>query len=431
MSQTIPYPEIPEKKGALPRKVLVDKAVEKRYCFDGDNIDSFDLISAAVVLGSKETVELCLDLGARVVRNDASILNLIIEETYDNPGAQKTMEMLELVLGHEKLDRETIQEASLWCMEKALRNNNIEVFDLLVEKGPDPLEARMGIQDSTLLHFICVDEGMEKAVDVILSRWPDLMETESSMGETPLLVAAKSGSIGMVLKLLDEGADPFHVNEEGQGLLHLMGWEVIEDVDTVVAELKSRLGRQKWERLIRQEAQGVGLPIQAMARRDIGANYIDLAPDGDVDATASLSGKQVQGGEIAAEETSALGLALMEGNYKAVRALRKGGADWRKMTRRGHTCWHVWAEMTNVLHAYEESETWKPHHLMKVKRWDVKKSRRLLLKTGVGTEELSDDGQHPIMYTDHPQAKAFFAQQRKRALLRIPGKRGPDRPMKM
>lgn len=209
------------------------------------------------------------------------------------------------------------------------------------------------------------------------------------------------------------------LDENTGGLLHNLAWEKYHeggmDLDRVVRELKSRIGEEKWEELTRQGSiTSISLPVISMARKNLDMDFSALAPGGDVNAVSGSEQEQPTG------RTSALGVAISHGCWKTVRRLLGSGADLERITDKGHTCWHMWAVMTEMLRRKMEGSG---DDYEEVLERNIKLARRLFLKRGVSTEKLTSEGEHPLMYTESDQAREFFAKQRRKELATIAKKK--------
>lgn len=88
-----------------------------------------------------------------------------------------------------------------------------------------------------LLHHAAA-KGAEDCVALLLSRGAAVNAT-SDAGNAPLMVAAANGQVGVVRKLLAEGADPAQSNKWGMGADHWAQWSPA--VDEIRALLAGRL----------------------------------------------------------------------------------------------------------------------------------------------------------------------------------------------
>ena len=412
MSKKSRYPEFPTIDGALSRKTLAERAVREGYCSSEENATDYDILSAAVILNSKQSMELGLDLGFSPFSYDSTILNLIAYDNYDNASKTRTQELLETVLKHRNFDKKQFKEHSWELMSKTILSNNLPAFDLLIEAGANPHEITpMG---TSVLHVACQGPASMDTMEQILVRYPDLINARDQDGGTPLIVAADRKKTPLaVYRLLEEGADP--LAEDRGGLLHNMSWKQYQDdgldLDKIVKELKVRISQENWEKLVRQDFQVIGLPVHAMAGENLTMDFTAVAPNGDVD-TFKGDGRENDEGRV-----SALGISCLSDCRQSFRSLLRGGADLRKMTDQGHTCWHLWAIMSDKLEVLDSAGD---YYNALVEHTKVKRARRLFLKSGISTEKLSDNGEHPAKYTDNADAKRFFAEQRRKALGEIP-----------
>ena len=423
------YPEKPTKPGALPRETLIRIAVDENFALSQEKVCNYDLLGAAVMMNSKETIQLCLDLGIPSIDEQSSVLYLIIGGKYKNPSPERTMDLLEVVLGHKGFDRDKLREHSSDVLGRAIIENNIPAFDLLVEHGADAEKANsMG---ENVIHSLCREAVDIQMAEHILNRYRWLVRKHDKKGPWPLLMAAeKRESPELIYKLLEAGADPIAMEKFKGGLLHIMRWGKYQEkgmnLDGVVENIRARVGKEKWEILIRQEVEETGLPIHSMAvKEDLTIDFSAVAPDGNVDAfrVSIAAGQSENPGQMGAR-ISALGMAVITGRRKTIRSLLRGGADLRKMTPGGHTCWHLWAKMNTGLDLIKETAE---RSQIKLAQNNIEFARRFFLRSDVSTEELSDDGEHPIKYTDNTQAREFFAQQRRKALASIPQSMKPAR----
>ncbi|XP_067653193.1 ankyrin-3-like [Haliotis asinina] len=102
-----------------------------------------------------------------------------------------------------------------------------DVFKLLLESG-----ANLSVADSdgnSILHFALMGED-EKILKHILKLHVVDINCRGSKGMTPLLLAARQNTFGVFQLLLESGADPSVVNNDGDNVLHLACVQGDEDI---------------------------------------------------------------------------------------------------------------------------------------------------------------------------------------------------------
>ncbi len=101
----------------------------------------------------------------------------------------------------------------------AIRYGNLKAVRSLLAAGADPNtieEYGMGA-----LHQAAMQETIDTTLIKILIRYGAGLETKAGGGMTPLMLGAKSGNARAVRVLLNEGADPEAVNENGENALEM------------------------------------------------------------------------------------------------------------------------------------------------------------------------------------------------------------------
>lgn len=425
MKYSTAYPKHPTIQGALSREVLAGRAVEEGYCFGPAQASDYDILSAAVLYRSKETIQLCLSLRISPFSDDqSSVLNLISFDSNGHGEEPGAVDLLELFIKHKGFEVEKFHHHTYRLMVSAVANNNMAAFDLLVQAGADPYQTNK--RRHTILHAACGGDASMKVVETLLTRYPELINMPCNAGGTALTMAAEMrDDPSVVYRLLEAGADPLASGDGGGGLLHGMKWVKYQadghDPGQIIEELRSRISKEGWEKLIGASYKNLGLPIQTMVRANLCIDFTTVAPGGNVNAFGPGAGEG--GGGF-----SAIGTACLLGQRKSIRRLIEAGADFGNVTAKGHTCWHLWATMADEV---EKLRGGAYYYYMLAKENNLKFTRRLFLKTGVSPEALNDDGKHPLAYTDSEEAKLFFAAQRRNLLGAIPSKSDELRPKRL
>ncbi|XP_046340307.2 ankyrin repeat domain-containing protein 1-like isoform X2 [Haliotis rufescens] len=103
----------------------------------------------------------------------------------------------------------------------AAGREHAEVVELLVRKGTDVSLVDEG--GSSILHFACYAGDME-IVKFVLSLNVLDIESRGELSRTPVMYAARWGHRDVVELLVSIGADVSLVDDDGDNILHLVGW---------------------------------------------------------------------------------------------------------------------------------------------------------------------------------------------------------------
>ncbi|XP_048258104.1 fibronectin type 3 and ankyrin repeat domains protein 1-like [Haliotis rufescens] len=96
-----------------------------------------------------------------------------------------------------------------------------EVVELLVRKGADVSLVDEG--GSSILHFACYAGDMEMVKFVLSLNVLDI-ESRGALSRTPVMYAARWGHRDVLELLVSIGADVSLVDDDGDNILHLVGW---------------------------------------------------------------------------------------------------------------------------------------------------------------------------------------------------------------
>jgi ankyrin repeat protein len=133
-------------------------------------------------------------------------------EKGDFPGCVNYLKSSNSILSVNAVDSEG-QTPSM----KAAKNGRLKILELLISSG-----ANLEVVDPhgwNVLHFVA-QHNQAPLVSVILDRSPILLNKKDKLGLTPLHVAAWTGNLAVVKRLLDEGADLMAESAWGETPLH-------------------------------------------------------------------------------------------------------------------------------------------------------------------------------------------------------------------
>ena len=115
------------------------------------------------------------------------------------------------------------------AMRRAIRKDDFEVFDALLQKGVDPKAKRSGFLSRTAVHLAAGRNVDQKYMAAIVASNPDMdldvrrgkkervgqTAFDAREGNTPLHEAARKGNLPVVRILVENGADPHALNWTG------------------------------------------------------------------------------------------------------------------------------------------------------------------------------------------------------------------------
>lgn len=113
-----------------------------------------------------------------------------------------------------------------------------EVASVLLKYDVDPFET---INGHNAFVYACV-EGHYKIADMILDKHPEILDSPSKEGVTPLAYAVETGNYYMAKWLLDHDADVHQVNATGDSLLHIESKSASNTTNTKMLKLLLDVG---------------------------------------------------------------------------------------------------------------------------------------------------------------------------------------------
>ncbi|MFZ6756455.1 ankyrin repeat domain-containing protein [Undibacterium sp. Ji50W] len=121
---------------------------------------------------------------------------------------EKSMKVFPVLLAHPDLKLEARAMNGDTVLMLACYLGNLQAVKALIERG-----AEINQPGWTALHYAAVNGNKE--IIALLLEHSAYIDTESPNKTTPLMMAARSGKMGAVALLLDEGADPSLKNDLG------------------------------------------------------------------------------------------------------------------------------------------------------------------------------------------------------------------------
>ncbi|XP_023315856.1 ankyrin-1-like [Trichogramma pretiosum] len=278
-----------------------------------------------------------------------------------------------------------IDHDGLLPLHYALRGRNKKLMELLLRHGANPNLCNE--HGDTAVHFVCdddddddddeddgEDDGEYKFLEKFFAINDELGNTiqvnvKNVQGDTPLILAMKSGNTNAVEQLLRRGADPHLVNDDGETCLHIicksdwndenmakMLFEVCDEKhQTVQVDARDNEG---WTPLLAAIYQGNINLVECLLRRGASphlADYNELTPlhaicerknsdDGLAKRFFEITDELNQPVEIDAkndEGSTPLHLALSHGCKKLNELLLRRQADPNSAAENGFTPLHV------------------------------------------------------------------------------------------
>lgn len=412
---TIAYPEVPRVPGALPRLELA-QAARTEFAVWGDPND-YDLLCGAMVLNSRPSASLALELGAPIIQANSSMFHAL--STYYNDSRQKPvsvdqlprggtaregLEWLRFLLEHPACPTGALIECGELLAMDAVRWGNLHVLNYL--DHPDRMRRYFRSSDTglLLLQAAALPHAAE-SLQWLLKRSQAQIETIDSEGNTALLAAAAAAHQDRVHLLLEQGADPAAQNRRNQNILHHCALANLDGdvLGQYMLHVLDLLPSKVIDQLINQSDDNGFMPIHDLAMSGANMDWKRLSPKGDVD-TFTLPGHVVQSVKGAPDitELSALGVAFLMLNSRAAQELLSAGASLDRLSAKGHTGWHLLACTSSAGSASDLANR--------------RTLARLLYQANVSIEQTNKDGLHPMAFADSDKFDRFVARHRRRVL---------------
>ncbi|RDD41722.1 Transient receptor potential cation channel subfamily A member 1 [Trichoplax sp. H2] len=269
------------------------------------------------------------------------------------------------------------------CLHYAALSNNLPLIELMIQQGAD-IEVRDNKEHTPLLS--AVYKGCSSAVKKLLELGADITATDSNgrhclhylaeqadlntllillenggkqlidrpdnKGIVPLRLAALAGTIGAVYYLVQNGASPHILDEEGNTLLHLAAKgnhrdtikHILEDIKTKDINVRNTFGQKPIHIAAKY---GHNRVVHNMIRNGADINSKDIysyyplhyAAKGGFNAVVQLLvSKNVKINVLDRSDNTPLHLASANGHQEVTKILLASGADPTTINNQGQNC---------------------------------------------------------------------------------------------
>jgi len=412
------YPKKPKTVGALPRKTLEDIAEQQFAVWNGAN--KFDLLCAALTANSKASVELLLSLGAPMTFDEASVFNIVsiyfndyrATDIKTDPQSnirlggtqQEGLSWLQYLMNHPSCTNEDIEKAGRRLVLDAVSHGNTDILDFL--NGHPLLKNKIIDHMADMFVNASSHKHAQKSLEWTLRHFPDGIEVKNNSDETPLLMAATSGSFDRIKLLLQHGANIRARNDNGSNILHLFYTESphakeqqggSKSINTFIDTVYDCAGPEQFQEMLKEFDDQGYLPIHEIANTSDPDDWTKIAPSGDIHVLTDFNDGN--------PNVTPLGMAFSMFDYKNAKSLIAQGADIRRLNTDGDTGWHILAQNNAC--------------------YNNKKDRRnalllawLLMKQHISPETPNANGVRPAEVSNTPLFDRYLSKTRRKALFK-------------
>ncbi len=156
-------------------------------------------------------------LNADPAKRDKKGMNALLFAVSKIPYEIMKEEIIDLLLAHDKVNVDDVDEDGQTALHLAARDVNI--FQKLLERGANPNVFDKWGQSP--LHLTVQEGDGNKIINLLLAHDKVMIDHADEDGKTALHLAAYRSNVVAVRKLIEKGANPNIIDKEGQSPLHL------------------------------------------------------------------------------------------------------------------------------------------------------------------------------------------------------------------
>lgn len=242
----------------------------------------------------------------------------------------------------EKVDVNAPQPDGTTALHWAVRHDDLETTELLIHAGANVKAAnRFGM---TPLALACTN-GNASIVEALLKAGEDANAVVSATGDTALMVAARTGKTDAINVLLNHGADVNKTNSEGQTPLMWAAAAKNAAAVKVLIDHKADLNAKTHTAPPPRPLDTIfsaPYPVGGMTA------LIFAARQNDIESAKALLAGGANINEGAADGTSPILVAIMNGHYALADFLLEKGADANASDSKGRAALYAAVDMRNL-----------------------------------------------------------------------------------